>query len=180
MILVRVEPISSGKFPMSVEEKRNAFLHHISEQRKERLGNKFDSQDMGNVMGCWFAPAYAKTGDELDVLEYANDIIRVDHEGSDIRLIAIEIPDDEIDKYRVKNMPEGSFARQRSRNEDSEYVIPTDIIIKNARIIMTLRHDEVLESHLYRACLSQFENDLTSHAELKSSRQLREALRTSR
>jgi len=161
---------------MSVQEKRAAFLMHISEQRKERLGDKFDTQDMGNVMGCWFAPAYAKTADELDVLEYANDIIRVDHEGSDIRLIAIEIPDDQIDQYRVSSLSEDSFARRRSRNVDSEYVIPTNLIKEKGSIFMTLKQDEMLSVGAYRESLAQFENSLTT----KSSRQLRETSRPSR
>jgi hypothetical protein len=176
MILIRVEPVSSGNFPMSVQDKRAAFLRHMPETRQERMGKKFDEQDIGNVIGCWFTPAYVKTDNQLDVIVYANDIIKRDHKDSDIRIIAVEIPDDEVDQYRVSNMPDDSFAMIRSKNPDVEYLLPTSVIAEKASVIMIVSRDELLQPSEYRKSLEDFEKSIFGSLTNKSSRQRRETL----
>ena len=158
MILVRVEPVSSGKFPMTVEEKQEGFFSRIPERIQERIRKRFDANNMGDVLGCWFSPAYAQSNGTLDALEYANDIIGADHEDSDLRLIAIELSDEEVDEFCVANMPEECFARQRSRNTDAEYVIPTEIIIERRKEIMIIDKNTTLDTDTYRSALLDFES----------------------
>jgi hypothetical protein len=159
MILVRVEPVSSGKFPMTVEEKQTEFFSRIPERIQERMRKKFHENDMGSVLGCWFSPAYAESNGTLDALEYANDIISADHEDSDLRLIAIELSDEETDNFCVSNMPEDCFARQRSRNTNAEFVIPTEIIMERGKEIMIIDKNTKLNAETYRSVLLDFERN---------------------
>jgi hypothetical protein len=169
MILVRIEPESCGNFPATIEQKRQSYLSTIPEVHRKRFAEKFDSGDWGNNIGCWFMPAYSKTNDVLDALVYANDIIKSDHEGKDLRIIAIEIDDNEADKYRVSNMPSTSFARKRSKTPDAEYLIPTDIIIKKGRVIGTIASNTEITEIDYRQILLSFEQNLSQKPHVKIS-----------
>jgi hypothetical protein len=178
MILIRVEPVSAGDFPQTVEEKKQNFLSRVSESRRDKWAREFDDSDLGNVVGCWFSPAYGKIHEELDALIYANDIIAANHEDSDLRVIAIEIPDSEIDQIRVCNLPENNFAHRRSAHPESEYVIPTEILSENAKIIHVVPKGTELIAHDYRNALASFEKDLNERV-AQPSRQLRAASLTS-
>lgn len=159
MILVRVEPIDNIAFPLSEEEKKKHFLSAIPERIRDRMAGRFNENDLGNVIGCWFSDANSRSEEgQLDVLTYANEIIKDDHPDSGVRVIAIEIPDGQVEMYHVKNS-KNSYVQNRSKNQDPEYVVPTSLISKSASVVLELSPDETLTEKMYISALEKFQND---------------------
>lgn len=157
MLLVRIEPIENTPFPLTADKKKELFFSSISERTKARMLPRYESEDWGNIIGCWFMPAYAKTGDELDAITYANTIIGPDHPESDLRIIAIEIDDVETDAMRACNKMDNSFVQQRCKNPDAEYIVPTDMIVEKAEVIATIPKGKQLSEASYRGILTEHE-----------------------
>lgn len=157
MILVRVEPVlETVKFPAGIEEKKAFFLSAMPERMIDRMSRKFNEQDLGNVMGCWFMPAYEQSFKEgLDILLYANEIVKDDHDDFDLRIVAIEIPDNQVEQFHVKRS-QNFYVQSRSFNVEAEYVVPTQLIIKSAQEIMRIPKGESLSEGDYLKSLAIF------------------------